>query len=110
MLMGERGAPSGVMGRLCAMAASSRKDDPRLEVRMMTVLAKLTMRPLESVTRPSSRIWVGAGGGGCQLAAALCERQHGASWQAKEQAGGSAGAAAKAGRRYSTKLHRTPPL
>jgi hypothetical protein len=55
--IGVRGRPSGVVGREeFATAASSRNALPRLDVRMMMVLAKLTVRPLESVTRPSSRI------------------------------------------------------
>ncbi len=43
-------SPSGV-------TPSSRWGEPMFEVMMMTVFLKSTVRPWESVTRPSSRIW-----------------------------------------------------
>lgn len=64
MVTGVRGRPaSGVVGLLlCATAASSRNWLPRLDVRMTMVLANDTVRPLLSVTRPSSRTLDGGGG------------------------------------------------
>mmetsp|Transcript_9329 Transcript_9329/g.30795 ORF Transcript_9329/g.30795 Transcript_9329/m.30795 type:complete len:203 (+) Transcript_9329:55-663(+) len=46
----------------CSLAAAptsglTRNCDPMLDVMMMIALRKLTTRPCESVTRPSSRIW-----------------------------------------------------
>ena len=44
-------------GIVSPVTPSRRKREPRFEVMMMTVFLKSTVRPCESVMRPSSKTW-----------------------------------------------------